>query len=124
MIPALIRNSTLFSMLHQRNMLLPEMFEVQGFPVFVPEDCPYVCPFRNVLVDEDGERGQLKYRSPPPYIRAMAGNGMHVQAVGHAILFLLACTKVVGPPHRRMRFFMSQSPEQQPEEFESQSEIE
>lgn len=106
-------------------MLLPEMFEVQGFPVFVPRDCPYVCPFRDVLVDEDEVTGQLMYRSPPPYIRAMAGNGMHVQAVGHAILFLLACAKVVGPANRRMRFFMSHTPEPQEQpDSESQSDAE
>ena len=101
-IPALIQNSTLFSMLHQRTMTLPEMFEVQGFPVFVPPECPYVCPFRDAMVEVD--QGNFHFKQPPATLRSMAGNGMHVQCVGHALLFILGCTKPVCHRGRFLRF--------------------
>eukprot|EP00438_Fugacium_kawagutii_P020741 Skav225297 [mRNA] locus=scaffold4099:493490:495811:- [translate_table: standard] len=92
LIPALIQNSTLFSMQHQRTMTLPEMLEVQGFPIFVPPDCPYVCPFQKELVGDDFE-----YKPPPANLRSMIGNSMHFQAIGHVLLFFLGCTVLADP---------------------------
>lgn len=97
-IPALIQNSTLFSMSHQRTMTLPEMLEVQGFPVFVPFDSPYVCPFQPELVTDE-----FKYKRLPTNLRSMVGNSMHVQAIGHVLLFFLGCT-VLADPEPVVRF--------------------
>ena len=43
LIPALIRNSQIFSFKDDRIMTPAEMFQVQGFPVFVPVDFPFRC---------------------------------------------------------------------------------
>lgn len=50
LVPALIRNSNLFSMKHQRILTVQEMLQVQGFPVFDGADCPYLCDLVGFVV--------------------------------------------------------------------------
>lgn len=43
LVPALIRNSVIYSMQHGRVLTAPELFQVQGFPIFEAGECPYQC---------------------------------------------------------------------------------
>ena len=43
LMPALIKNSMMYSSQHQRILTLAEMLQVQGYPIF-EDNCPYICP--------------------------------------------------------------------------------
>ena len=90
-IPALLKNSTLWSMSHQRLMTEAEQFQVQGWPVFVEANHPYPCPFKQMLV-EPHEYGDFRAKSFPQ-MRAMAGNGMNMMCIGFLLAFILACSE-------------------------------
>lgn len=115
-LPTLITNAHIWSMHSQRLLLIPEMFEVQGFSMFekgIPTK--YMCPFRVCVLEtlaalESLETSpQFGPQSPPKRacrrggakrtrdwqlshqdLRVMAGNSMSLQCVGAMLLFVLA----------------------------------
>ena len=115
LIPALITNSQVWSMNQQRFMLIPEMFEVQGFAMFARDSVPerYMCPFRDMLFQdllyhETRRRLALDASDPEPIeashskakkhlthsdYRRMVGNSMSLQCLGAVIMFALAYTR-------------------------------
>ena len=79
-VPALLRKSLLWSFRLRRLVMNEELFELQGY---------------NMLGDNPEKRSCLAGALavvPETARRSMAGNGMRVQSVGCAFLFLLACT--------------------------------
>ena len=54
LLPALITNSHVWSMKHQRLLLECEMFEVQGFAMFPKSNLPhhYMAPFRKCILQD------------------------------------------------------------------------
>ena len=88
--PALITNSRLWAMKEQRFLLLPELFEVQGFAIFdknIPE--VYMCPFRHILLDSSNSMSETS-------LRRMAGNGMSMPCIGACLCFALGCSLFEG----------------------------
>lgn len=95
-IPALIKNSTLWSMSHQRLMTEQEQFQVQGWPVFVEANHPYACPFKHMLVEGHGD---TDFRAKSfTQMRAMAGNGMNMMCIGFLLAFILGCSEASHTP--------------------------
>ena len=80
--PALLRNSWLWSFRLRRLALPLEMLELQGYNIFGDEAC------RSCISDYVHNLSAARTRS-------LAGNAMHIQAIGSAILFLLSCTVTV-----------------------------
>ena len=79
-VPALLRGSLLWFVRRKRLVLSLEMFELQGY---------------NVMDDDPAKRSPLAEgikKVPATAQRSMAGNAMHLQCVGAALIFLLACT--------------------------------
>ena len=85
--PALLRGSSLWSFAKSREVLPEELCEVQGMNIFGPDDgC--ACPFRDAVLD-----GLFTGRQ----LQQMAGNAMHVSAIGTALIFVLAGTEDAQP---------------------------
>ena len=79
--PALLRHSYLYDIVSEREILPDEHFLVQGLPVpgYVSPELAATFPFPRVMAELcDKQKRQL------------TGNGMHVHAVGSAIMWLLA----------------------------------
>ncbi|CAE7551971.1 unnamed protein product [Symbiodinium natans] len=106
-LPTLITNAHIWSMRLQRLLLIPEMWEVQGFAMFekgIPSK--YMCPFRSCVLDtlaaqESTEQTEAKRTSRRRKfqqdlqlnhqdLRVMVGNSMSLQSVGAILLFTLA----------------------------------
>ena len=88
--PTLLTKSRLWSMRHQRHLLLAEMCEIQGFACLTSSQYP--CPFRAEVLESDlGKKGAI----PDGAMRRMIGNGMHMHCIGAMILFALSCTTKV-----------------------------
>ena len=79
-VPALLRTSVLWSSHHRRLVLPCEYFEIQGYNVYDADSTQ--CDFLHIL-------RALSDRK----VRQLAGNAMHLRAVGTAIMFILACTQ-------------------------------
>ena len=77
-------------------MRMAELFEVQGHPIFAGPDLPYRRPFGPAVLqamhEADAEDGCIHGTN----LRSAAGNGTHVVAIGHILLFVLAGCKVMG----------------------------
>ena len=78
-VPALLRNTRLWSCFHGRLALQNELLEVMGYNIY--DDDEYKCEFVEFL-NSIGEQ----------HLRAMTGNGMHLRAVGSIVMFVAACT--------------------------------
>lgn len=80
-VPALLRGSSLWSMRLQRFVLPIEHLEIQGYNIFDQES--------KCKCDIAGHLREL----PQAHIKSMAGNSMHLAAVGTVIMFVLGCTE-------------------------------
>eukprot|EP00439_Symbiodinium_sp_Y106_P005613 s8205_g1.t1 len=104
LLPTLITNAHIWNMHSQRLLLIPEMWEVQGFAMFekgIPTE--FMCPFRRhvlhtVAALESLEQSPLRRRSAKRQrdwelshqdLRVMAGNSMSLQCVGAILFFTL-----------------------------------
>ena len=67
---------------HKRPLLVAEHLEVQGLPIYVPDDHPYRCLWQALLPCLQQHQ-----------IRALPGNAMHVHAIGAVIAYVLAFTE-------------------------------
>ena len=82
--PTLLTRSALFDMVSNRQLLVPKLFLVQGYPH--PELVRDVdVPFFPFLVS-------YLENLPVTHATKLLGNGMHLQAVGSMILHILANT--------------------------------
>ena len=88
--PTLLTKSRLWSMRHQRHLLLAEMCEIQGFACLTSSQYP--CPFKAEVLESDlGNKGAI----PDGAMRRMIGNGMQMHCIGAVLLFALSCTTKV-----------------------------
>ena len=77
-LPVLLRKTCMWSWKVKRLALPAEHMEMQGHLLFDAEDDPFKCSFSKGL--ENLSDGQ---------VRALAGNGMHIRAIGACLLFAL-----------------------------------
>ena len=82
--PALLRGSSLWSFEKSREVLPEELCEVQGMNIYSPDDMGFACPFRSAVANDVFTARQLSQ---------MAGNAMHMAAIGTALTFVLAGTE-------------------------------
>jgi len=90
-VPALLRRSTLWLFDQERCALGLEHLECQGYQIYDTDasddfHCAFT-PFLRTLPDST--------------LRRLAGNGMHLRAIGTALLFVTGCTIRAPPPDPR-----------------------
>ena len=80
--PCLLQRSRLFDLVAQRDVVIEELFAVQGFahPDLLGDVMPDEFPFVNLQLPEGS-------------LRQLLGNSMHLAAVGASLLFMVAATE-------------------------------
>ena len=92
-VPALLRSSKLWLFGHRRAPLPLELLELQGFNIFGGENygpTKYQCKFVPKFQDMASS-----------VIQSMAGNGIHLRAIGSVLLFCLSCVEAAREPETR-----------------------
>ena len=88
-LPTLCRNSVVWSFGHRRPMLGTEKWEAMGLPVWSPE-CRFPHPWKTLVPGMAmGRQGRTLSNHA---LGALAGNAMHLGAVGAVLLWALGCT--------------------------------
>ena len=85
LVPALLRNSSPWSLKYDREMIPAERLEAMGLACILPEQtvgCKTVC-------------GDIISALKPAQVKSMAGNAMHVAAIGVVLIYSLARTEFV-----------------------------
>ena len=75
-------------------MCMAELFEVQGTRSSLPYNAPFGPAVVRAMTEMEAGDSHLHGNN----LRSAAGNGMHVVAVGHVLLFVLAAVQVVREP--------------------------
>ena len=81
-LPALMQKTFLFNVGHERCLLPEEHLEVMGWPAFAPQGSAHCLPWPEALRSMSSAA-----------IRSVAGNGMHLGALGSVFMDLLGFTQ-------------------------------
>ena len=79
---ALMQKTLLFNVGHERCLLPEEHLEVMGWPAFAPRGSTHCLPWPEALPSMSSAA-----------IRSVAGNGMHLGALGSVLMYLLGFTQ-------------------------------